>query len=123
MNYAFARDQYRKSKNAALSSLSDPREMIGLTLKELSRSLNALQNDNLTEEQRNLHLSKGFTAVYILQTSLDFEKGFEIASNLFKIYEFVREQLQKTLKRDATTNLAVCSGILDEIIDAWSNIK
>ena len=123
MNYAFARDQYRKSKNAELSSLSDPHEMIGLTLKELSRSLNALQNDNLTEEQRNLHLSKGFTAVYILQTSLDFEKGFEIASNLFKIYEFVREQLQKTLKRDATTNLAVCSGILDEIIDAWSNIK
>jgi len=97
--------------------------MIGLTLKELSRSLNALQNDNVTEEQRNLHLSKGFTAVYILQTSLDFEKGFEIASNLFKIYEFVREQLQKTLKRDATTNLAVCGGILDEIIDAWSNIK
>ena len=97
--------------------------MIGLTLRELSRSLNALQNDNLTEEQRNLHLSKGFTAVYILQTSLDFEKGFEIASNLFKIYEFVREQLQKTLKRDVTTNLAVCSGILDEIIDAWSNIK
>jgi flagellar secretion chaperone FliS len=123
VNYAFARDQYRKSKNAALSSLSDPHEMIGLTLRELSRSLNALQNDNLTEEQRNLHLSKGFTAVYILQTSLDFEKGFEIASNLFKIYEFVREQLQKTLKRDATTNLAVCSGILDEIIDAWSNIK
>ena len=123
MNYAFARDQYRKSKNAALSSLSDPQEMIGLTLKELLKSLNALQNDNVTEEQRNLHLSKGFTAVYILQTSLDFEKGFEIASNLFKIYEFVREQLQKTLKRDATTNLAVCGGILDEIIDAWSNIK
>ena len=85
--------------------------------------MNALQNDNLTEEQRNLHLSKGFTAVYILQTSLDFDKGFEIASNLFKIYEFVREQLQKALKRDSTTNLAVCRGILDEIIDAWSNIK
>ena len=123
MNYAFVRDQYRKSKNAALSSLSDPHELIGLTLKELTRNLNSLQNDNLTEEQRNLHLSKGFTAVYILQTSLDFDKGFEIASNLFKIYEFVREQLQKTLKRDATTNLAVCCGILDEIIDAWSNIK
>ena len=123
MNYAFARDQYRKSKNAALSSLSDPHEMVGLTLKELARSLNALQNISLTVEQRNAHLSKGFTAVYILQTSLDFEKGFEIASNLFKIYEFVREQLQKTLKRDATANLAVCGNILDEIIDAWSNIK
>ena len=116
MNYAFARDQYRKSKNAALSSLSDPHEMIGLTLKELSRSLNALQNDNLTEEQRNLHLSKGFTAVYILQTSLDFEKGFEIASNLFKIYEFVREQLQKTLKRSLELKLAFHEHNVDGII-------
>jgi flagellar protein FliS len=123
VNYAFARDQYRKSKNAALSSLSDPHEMVGLTLKELARSLNALQNISLTDEQRNAHLSKGFTAVYILQTSLDFDKGFEIASNLFKIYEFIREQLQKTLKRDATTNLRVCSDILDDIIDAWNNIK
>ena len=123
MNYAFARDQYRKSKNAALSSLSDPHEMIGLTLRELKRSLNGLQSDSLIEEQRNMHLSKGFTAVYILQTSLDFEKGFEIASNLFKIYEFVREQLQKCFKRDATTKLSVCSDIIDEIIDAWSNIK
>ena len=123
MNYAFARDQYRKSKNAALSSLSDPHQMVGLTLKELARSLNALQSIRLTDEQRNAHLSKGFTAVYILQTSLDFDKGFEIASNLFKIYEFIREQLQKTLKRDATTNLHVCSDILDDIIDAWNNIK
>ena len=78
MNYAFARDQYRKSKNAALSSLSDPHEMVGLTLKELARSLNALQNISLTDEQRNAHLSKGFTAVYILQTSLAFDKGFDI---------------------------------------------
>ena len=123
MNYAFARNQYEKSKAASLSALSDPHEMISLTLRELSRSLNALQADKLSEEQRSRHHSKAFTAVYILQTSLDFDKGLEIADNLFKVYEYVRIQLQKTLKRDATAKLDVCGVIIDDIIDAWKNIN
>ncbi len=123
MNYAFARNQYKKSNNAALSALSDPHEMIGLTLMELSRSLSALQNVGLCGDRRKNYLSKAFTAIYILQTSLDFEKGQEIANNLFKLYEYIRIQLQKTMKNDVSATLQVCSEILQEIIDAWDNIK
>jgi len=123
VNYAFARNQYKKSNNAALSALSDPHEMIRLTMKELSRSLSALQNDGISGDRRKSYLSKAFTAIYILQTSLDFEKGQEIANNLFKLYEYVRIQLQKTMKNDVSATLQVCSEILQEIIDAWDNIK
>tara|TARA_B110000977_G_scaffold48646_2_gene66120 strand:+ start:36 stop:407 length:372 start_codon:yes stop_codon:yes gene_type:complete len=123
VNYAFARDQYKKSTNAALSELSDPHEMISLTLKELSRSLRALQYDRLSEDQRRRHQSKAFTAVYILQTSLDFDTGLEIASNLFKIYEYVRVQLKKSLRKDASASLEVSGDIINEIIDAWCNIN
>ena len=123
MNYAFARNQYKKSNNAALSALSDPHEMIGLTMKELSRSLSALQNVGIGGDRRNNYLSKAFTAIYILQTSLDFEKGQDIANNLFKLYEYIRIQLQKTMKNDVSATLQVCSEILQEIIDAWDNIK
>lgn len=123
MNYAFAKNQYKKSNNAALSALSDPHEMIRLTMKELSRSLSALQNKGISGDRRKSNLSKAFTAIYILQTSLDFEKGQEIANNLFKLYEYVRIQLQKTMKNDVSAALQVCSEILQEIIDAWDNIK
>ena len=123
MNYAFARNQYKKSNNAALSTLSDPHEMIGLTMKELSRSLSALQNVGIGGDRRKNYLSKAFTAIYILQTSLDFEKGQDIANNLFKLYEYIRIQLQKTMKNDVSATLQVCSEILQEIIDAWDNIK
>ena len=123
MNYAFARDQYRKSKNAALSSLSDPHEMIGLTLKELTRSLNSLQNDNLTEEQRNLHLSKGFTAVYILQTSLDFDKGLKLRATYSKFTNLFASNYKRPSKETQQQIWLYVRGILDEIIDAWSNIK
>jgi len=123
VNYAFAKNQYKKSNNAALSALSDPHEMIRLTMKELSRSLSALQNKGISGDRRKSNLSKAFTAIYILQTSLDFEKGQEIANNLFKLYEYVRIQLQKTMKNDVSAALQVCSEILQEIIDAWDNIK
>ena len=123
MNYAFARNQYKKSNNAALSALSDPHEMIGLTMKELSRSLSALQNVGIGGDRQKNYLSKAFTAIYILQTSLDFEKGQDIANNLFKLYEYIRIQLQKTMKNDVSATLQVCSEILQEIIDAWDNIK
>jgi|TARA_B110000977_G_scaffold49692_1_gene67506 flagellar protein FliS len=123
VNYAFARNQYKKSNNAALSALSDPHEMIGLTMKELSRSLSALQNVGIGGDRRKNYLSKAFTAIYILQTSLDFEKGQDIANNLFKLYEYIRIQLQKTMKNDVSATLQVCSEILQEIIDAWDNIK
>ena len=123
MNYAFAKNQYKKSNNAALSTLSDPHEMIELTMKELYRSLNALQNNGINGDRRKSYLAKSFTAIYILQTSLDFEKGQEIANNLFKLYDYVRIQLQKIMKNDDSASLQVCSEILKEIIDAWGNIK
>ena len=97
--------------------------MIELTMKELYRSLNALQNNGINGDRRKSYLAKSFTAIYILQTSLDFEKGQEIANNLFKLYDYVRIQLQKIMKNDDSASLQVCSEILKEIIDAWGNIK
>jgi flagellar protein FliS len=123
VNYAFARNQYKKANNAALSAVSDPHEMIGLTMRELSRSLNALQHEKIDSARRQNLLSKAFTAVYILQTSLDFDKGQEIAANLFKVYEYFRTQLQNDLRAPGQAELAVCHEIIEEIIDAWNNIN
>ena len=123
MNYAFARSQYNKSRNAGLSSLNDPHEMITLTLKELTRSIKLLQTPGLAADKRQSNFSKSFTAVYILQTSLDFDKGGEIAENLFKVYEYCRAQLQKAFKNDVSAKLSECTNVLDDIIDAWEKIK
>lgn len=123
MNYAFAREQYKQSTKAGLSGISDPHEMITLTLGELSRCLKKIQMTSRTDGQRNVIFSKAFTAIYILQTSLDFEKGGEISENLFKIYEFCRTQLQRALKLDPEAELVTCVQVIDDMIDAWSVIK
>lgn len=123
MNYAFARNQYKQSTQAALSGISDPHEIISLTLNELSRSLRKLQTMKRDDVQRNAAYSKAFTAIYILQTSLDFEKGGEIAKNLFKIYEYCRAQVQRALKLDPKAELGACVKVIDDMIDAWTRIK
>ena len=123
MNYAFARSQYNRSRQAGLSGISDPHEMITLTLQELSRCLKNLQTPAIEDEKKKKYFSNALTAVYILQTSLDFEKGGEIAENLFKVYEYCRNQLQKALKSDPDATLDTCENVLNDIIDAWGQIK
>jgi len=123
MNYAFARSQYKKSRQAGLSGSSDPHEMITLTLEELSRCLRNLQSLTIEHDKKTKYFSNAFTAVYILQTSLDFEKGGEIAENLFKLYEYCRNQLQKAMNSDHDAKLEACENVLNDIIDAWGQIK
>ena len=42
---------------------------------------------------RSKHFSRALTIIYSLQSSLDFEKGGEIAENLFQTYEFARQMI------------------------------
>ena len=44
---------------------------------------------------KNKHFTKSLTAIYALQTSLNFDSENNIAINLFQIYEYCRQQLIK----------------------------
>ena len=67
--------------------------------------------------------SKSLTAIYILQSSLNFDDGREIAENLYRIYEFAKDGIMKGFtKRDSKL---VYDSIppIDEILDGWKQIK
>jgi flagellar protein FliS len=67
--------------------------------------------------------SKSLTAIYILQSSLDFEKGASIAENLFKLYEYVKYQIIAVSKRDDEANLENAVMIIAEISETWKSIR
>ena len=67
--------------------------------------------------------SKCLTAIYILQTSLDFEKGAVIADNLFKLYEYVKYQVIVNSKSDEEANIDQAVSIISEIYNSWDSIK
>ena len=66
--------------------------------------------------------SKCLTAIYILQSSLDFEKGNQIAENLFKLYEYVKFQVIANSRKDAADidNAVV---VISEIRETWNAIQ
>ena len=67
--------------------------------------------------------SKSLTAIYILQSSLNFEEGKEIAENLYNIYEFCKDGIMKGFtKRDSKLVYDAIPPI-DEILDGWKQIK
>lgn len=123
MNFSLVRDRYSRVKSAGYETLSDPHEMIALTLRELHRSLAILAHRPApSAELRSEHLTRAFTATYILQSSLDFDRGGEIAEHLFRIYEFCRTQLTRCFGGDEAADLEQARDLIATILEAWTEI-
>ncbi|MFC7703599.1 flagellar protein FliS [Plastorhodobacter daqingensis] len=123
MSHINARSLYRRSELAGASELSDPHEIIGVTLRELEKSLRVLaaarSAGGVLPER---HLTRAFTAIYILQSSLDFERGGDIAAQLFRVYEYCRLQVTRLFRREPEAELAVTVDTIAAIRDAWDQI-
>lgn len=122
MNYVLARSQYTQSQQAQISDLSDPHEIVLITMQELRKALAALAHSPKRSATNARNYTKAYTAIYILQTSLDFERGGEIATNLFRLYEYFRQQLSHAMSGQSDQRLDQCVVLLDEIIEAWAGI-
>ena len=68
------------------------------------------------------HFSRSLTILYALQSSLDFEKGGEIANNLFRLYEYARQQLLSAKQGKELEGLQTAIWSLTEIQGAWEQI-
>lgn len=123
MSFLDARTQYRRTQEGVLPELTNPHHMILVTLRELHRSLNILAiAQEGAQKFPSAHVTKALTAVYILQSSLDFEKGGEIADHLFRVYEFVRLQLIDAFQRKPDAKLASSRDYIAGILDAWERM-
>jgi flagellar protein FliS len=73
-------------------------------------------------ELKSKHFARALTIIYALQSSLDFEKGESIATNLFTLYEFARQQLIADLTKGQAEGTIKAIDALQEIRDAWETI-
>lgn len=127
MNYSKMLDAYSNSEKKAIVEAEDSHAMVLLLFDELIKTLRIF-SDNLDREKGDVNLrtekmSRALTIIYALQSSLDFEQGGEIAENLFRLYEYARQQViaeAKTLKASGTL-VAISS--LEDIREAWAEIR
>ena len=124
MTTAFALSRYRQAEAVGYPTAADPHEVISVTLRELDRALGALAAAAETGRSAPAEpVNRAFTALYILQSSLDFEKGGEIATLLFQLYEFTRLQVLAVFRGEGPSEIAAARAGIAEILSAWRAIR
>ena len=127
MNYNKMLDAYSNSEKKAVIEAEDSHSMVLLLFDELIKSMRMFcENINPKEadlEIRAEKMSRSLTIIYALQSSLDFEQGGEIAENLFRLYEYAREQILIDHKSEEAVGVKVAISSLEEIREAWVEIR
>ena len=123
MNVQIAKDAYSKVKKETSSSKKISHANVGLALRKLKSSMSNMVH---TKEKENFKQSykTALLSIYFLQKSLDFDKGGELANNLFKLYEFCKLTVQDSVisGQHQNPNLLACSKYISDIIESWEKI-
>ena len=127
MNYNLSMKQYLKDEIAAKTNNLNPHKIIEEVLKDLKKNMETLaysiDNEPVISSIKSQSFSKSLTAIYILQSSLNFEVGKEIAENLYRIYEFCKGSVLKGFTNQDSKLIYDAIPPIDEILDGWKQIK
>ena len=118
---------YKMADRQATAETDDPHMLVSVLFDELIRRVEAflaLQDGSAADlEKRNEHFGKALSILHALQSSLDFERGKDISDNLFRIYEYARQQLLVCVRSGKTEGLDTALDSLREISSAWKAMK
>ena len=121
-------EKYKNSEQS-FNKEKTAKEVVAAILNELERSMIIVADsiERTTEwrpkEQdlkiKNKHFTKALTAIYSLQTSLNFDEGEKIAVQLFQLYEYCRKQLIKGFTNKVVSGIRKAAEAIKGILEAW----
>ena len=82
----------------------------------------SVEKNKTPEPGQASQFSRALTILYGLQSSLNFDEGGEIAENLFRLYEYARQQLLTTSRDGHTDGAIKAIDAIEGIRDAWRQI-
>lgn len=123
MNKFIGKLAYHETSKAA-PKIEDAHGAITACLDTLIHNLKILSENPCSQSEVFPKVtSKCLTAIYILQTSLDFEKGKSIADNLFVLYDYVKQQVLAKTRKDETANINQAIFVISEIRESWKAVQ
>ena len=87
--------------------------MFAITPNTLSTFMNSISK----------YVVRSLTTIYSLQTTLNFEQGGTIATNLFQLYEYCRKEIINAFAQNNNNGLKKAYDALQEIIVAWDTME
>ena len=138
MNPSIVFNVYKKVEKSG-DLVKSPYEIVKIILNELQRNIHLMileidkkkaftisrkfKEVKSTQNSISKYLVRCLTTIYSLQTSLDFEKGGSIATNLFQLYEFCRIQVIDSFSSNNNNGLKKSYDALTQIIQAWETME
>ena len=117
---------YRSVERHSMAESENPHAMISVLFDELLRQMDKFRANLVGEaadlEVRNECYARSLAILHALQSCLDFEKGGEVAENLFRLYEFARQQLLTSFRSGTPERISIAIQSLAEIRDAWKTM-
>ena len=127
MNFNASMKNYINDDIAAKTSSLSPHKIIEEVLKDLKKNMETLaysiDHEPVISSIKSNSFSKSLTAIYILQSSLNFEEGEEIAENLYNIYEFCKDSIMKGFTKKDSKLVYDAIPPVEEILSGWRQIK
>lgn len=117
--YATGYDQYRTQAATTASPAQLVLMLFDGALSEIARAERALAAEPADLTEVNDCLSRAQAIITELQTTLDRDRGGEIAANLASLYAFCIEQLIEANIRKTAGPLAAVATTVSGIRDAW----
>jgi flagellar protein FliS len=112
-------DSYRKMQ----IETADPANLILMLFDRAIALIEKAKNEIIEKqhEEKNISITKATNIVFELLTSLDKDKGGEIATSLARLYNFVIRELTDANANLNTKALDNTKRILSELRDAWKS--
>jgi len=122
MNISLARQHYRIAKENNVSNEDKNALAIKLAMEQLLKAMHGLMS-SVSIENKEQHFEIALTRIYLLQKCLDFEAGGDLAKNLFRVYEHVRQDIIKNSINDTDAiSLENSISYITLIYEGWSEI-
>ncbi|AAV89276.1 flagellar biosynthesis protein FliS [Zymomonas mobilis subsp. mobilis ZM4 = ATCC 31821] len=101
-----------------------PHGLITLLYEELIREFNVYKSalEQGDREKRYQAQAKIFRLIGNLESSLDFEKGGEVARSLFRSYAYIRHNFGQTIKTLDPVPLKDAQKAVADLLSAWTEI-
>tara|TARA_B100000963_G_scaffold127550_1_gene111342 strand:+ start:1908 stop:2291 length:384 start_codon:yes stop_codon:yes gene_type:complete len=127
MNYNASMKQYINDDIVGKTTSLNSHKIIEEVLKDLKKNMETLaysiEHEPVISSIKSNSFSKSLTAIYILQSSLNFEEGEEIAENLYRIYDFCKVGIMKGFTKRDPKLIYDAIPPINEILDGWKQIK
>ena len=126
MNFYSAIKEYENADiNSKLEGCTK-HDFIKIVLEELAKNLKSLkysiENEGKLSKTKSKSFARIITSITVLTSTLDFENGEPIASNLFNLYDFCRREVLDSYKNLTTKGIDDSIDVIEDILSAWKEI-